>query len=58
MSEALMEAHLQGKVQVVVGRGSDFYGPGVLASALGERIFPNVLAGKPVTANWPTDLAI
>jgi len=30
MSEGLMEAHLQGKVQVVVGRGSDFYGLGVL----------------------------
>lgn len=56
MSEALLAAHRQGKVQVVMGRGSDFYGPGVLASALGERIFPRVLAGKPVTAIGSVDL--
>lgn len=36
MSEALFNAHAQGKVRAVAGRASDFYGPGDL---LGERLF-------------------
>lgn len=46
MSEALLKAHQQGLIQVAIARGSDFYGPGVLNSAMGDRIFPAVLAGK------------
>ncbi len=56
MSEALLEAHRQGRVQVVMGRGSDFYGPRVVNSALGERVFPQVLAGKSVTAIGNVDV--
>jgi len=37
MSRQLMQAHREGKVRVAVGRGSDFYGPDVLSSTLGER---------------------
>jgi len=50
MSEALLEAHRAGKVRVAIGRASDFYGPGVLESALGERVFSPALAGKSASA--------
>jgi nucleoside-diphosphate-sugar epimerase len=33
---------------VTIGRASDFFGPGVLNSAVGERTFYPALAGKPV----------
>lgn len=48
MAEALLSAHQQGKVRVVIGRAADFYGPRVRVSAMGERIFPTALAGKAV----------
>lgn len=50
MSEALLAAHRAGRVRVAIGRGSDFYGPGVLESALGERVFFPALAGKAASA--------
>ncbi len=50
MSEALLEAHRAGKVRVAIGRGSDFYGPGVRDSALGDRVFAPALAGKAASA--------
>jgi nucleoside-diphosphate-sugar epimerase len=50
MSETLLEAHASGKARVAIGRASDFYGPGVLESAVGERVFYPALAGKTVTA--------
>jgi nucleoside-diphosphate-sugar epimerase len=46
MSEALLAAHRSGKVRVAIGRASDFFGPGVLASAMGERIFYPALEGR------------
>jgi nucleoside-diphosphate-sugar epimerase len=46
LSKMLFEAHHAGKVQVAVGRGSDFYGPGVFGSALGERTLAPLLKGK------------
>ena len=42
----LLAAHREGKVQAAIGCASDFYGPGVLDSAVGERVFANALAGK------------
>ena len=48
MAEALLEAHTRGVVRVAIGRGSDFYGAGVLASGMGERVFYPALAGKAV----------
>ncbi|WP_145325699.1 NAD-dependent epimerase/dehydratase family protein [Paenibacillus xylanexedens] len=47
MAETLMDAHKKGKVRAVIGRAPDFYGPGVLDSTLGERVFGAVLEGKP-----------
>ena len=46
MTEALFAAHRAGKVQVATARGSDFYGPGVLGSVVGERVFAPALQGK------------
>jgi len=46
MSEDLMKAHEKGKVQVAVGRASDFFGPGVLMSAMGTQVFRSALRGK------------
>lgn len=56
MSNALLEAHRTGKVRVAVARGSDFYGPGVLGSALGERTFVPLLQGKPAEVTGSLDL--
>ena len=46
MSRDLIEAHEKGRVRVTMGRASDFYGPGVRDSAMGERIFKPALTGK------------
>jgi nucleoside-diphosphate-sugar epimerase len=48
MSQALLAAHRAGRVRVSIGRASDFFGPGVLASQLGERAFGPLIAGKAV----------
>jgi nucleoside-diphosphate-sugar epimerase len=46
MAEEVLAAHERGEVEAVVLRSSDYYGPGVTGSALGDRVFPAVLAGK------------
>ena len=46
MAEAALNAHRAGKVQVTIGRGSDFFGPAVLNSALGARAIYPALQGK------------
>ncbi len=50
MAEQVQAAHASGKLRTVAGRASDFYGPGVLQSALGERTFLPALAGKKAEA--------
>ncbi|GAA0380703.1 SDR family oxidoreductase [Paenibacillus motobuensis] len=47
MADALLDAHHSGKIQATIGRGADFYGPRVLDSSLGERIFQAALDGRP-----------
>jgi len=46
MSAELLDAHQRGEVRVVIGRASDFVGPGVQESALGRRVFTAALTGK------------
>jgi nucleoside-diphosphate-sugar epimerase len=46
MAEEVMEAHSRGEVRAVALRSSDYYGPGVEGSALGEMVFGNLVAGK------------
>jgi nucleoside-diphosphate-sugar epimerase len=50
MSQELLAAHRDGRVQVAIGRASDYFGPrGGAQSNLGDWVFPAALAGK--TAN-------
>ncbi|NIK80460.1 nucleoside-diphosphate-sugar epimerase [Paenibacillus castaneae] len=46
LAEQLLELHHRGKLQAVVGRGSDFFGPGVTDSSAGERMFQPLIMGK------------
>lgn len=54
MAEELMAAHRDGSLRVVIARSSDYFGPGGLVSALGERFFKALLAGKKM--RWFADL--
>lgn len=51
----LLEAHRFGKAQVAMARGSDFYGPAVLSSTLGERTIIPLLQGKPAEVTGALD---
>ncbi len=46
MTEELLAAHASGQVEVVIGRASDYFGPGATRSALGETVFGTALSGK------------
>jgi nucleoside-diphosphate-sugar epimerase len=56
MAEAALAAHRAGKVRVAIGRGSDFFGPGVLASAAGELVFGAVVKGRSAQVMGKPDL--
>lgn len=49
----LMELNTVGVPRVAIGRAADFYGPGVVTSALGARVFQALAKGKaaPVLGN-------
>jgi nucleoside-diphosphate-sugar epimerase len=50
MARELLTAHDAGRVQVAIGRASDYFGPrGGAQSNLGDRVFPAALAGKTAT---------
>jgi nucleoside-diphosphate-sugar epimerase len=46
MTRELLHAADTGRVQIAIGRASDFFGPGVTESALGERVFAKACTGK------------
>ncbi len=46
MTAELLAGHASGQVEVVIGRASDYFGPGATRSALGETVFGKALAGK------------
>ena len=48
MAQKVLDAHRSGKVRTTIGRASDFYGPRVLGSAVGDIVFHAVPAGKTV----------
>lgn len=52
----LLEAHRSGTLQVVIGRGSDFFGPGVTGSVVGEPVFQALLRDKPANVLGNIDL--
>lgn len=49
LAERLLELHRRGNLQVVLGRGADFFGPGVTESSAGERLFQPLVMGKPAS---------
>ena len=51
-----LQMHRDGKVRVVIGRASDYFGPGVRASAMGERVFIPALNGKSASLLGNIDL--
>jgi nucleoside-diphosphate-sugar epimerase len=56
LSAQFLEAHSAGKVPVVIVRGSNYFGLRGRDSTFGERFFPPLLAGRPVTAFGDPDL--
>jgi len=46
LAELLLQADRSGTVRAAIGRASDFFGPAVLQSTLGDRVFPAVLGGR------------
>lgn len=44
-----LAAHRAGRVRVSEARASDFFGPGVFGSAMGDRVVPRVLAGTRIS---------
>jgi nucleoside-diphosphate-sugar epimerase len=46
MADEVMAAHGRGDIRAAALRSSDYYGPGVTGSALGEMVFGNLVAGK------------
>ncbi|MGG6895912.1 MULTISPECIES: NAD-dependent epimerase/dehydratase family protein [Rhizobium] len=55
ISEMWQEASNQGRVRMSALRVSDFYGPGVTNSHLGESLFGRLAAGKAVQFAMPID---
>ncbi len=45
MTQELLEAHAAGRVEVTIGRASDYFGPGTTESALGQGVFGRLLQG-------------
>jgi nucleoside-diphosphate-sugar epimerase len=56
MTQELLTAADAGRVRIVIGRASDFFGARVTETTLGERVFANVLAGKRVDVLGNPDL--
>jgi len=46
MADDLLDAHELGQIRATILRSSDYYGPGVVQSALAEMVFGNLVARK------------
>lgn len=46
MANTLLQAHQEGKLAVAIGRASDFFGPGVVNSAIGKTFFEPIIKGR------------
>jgi len=47
LSKAALAAHRDGKLKVVIGRGSDYFGPWGTSTSMGSSVFHRLLQGKP-----------
>ncbi len=50
VADRLLSAHAAGQTQVAIGRASDFFGPHVGGSVVGDALFSDVLGGR--TPRW------
>jgi nucleoside-diphosphate-sugar epimerase len=56
MARELLAAHQAGRIQVAIGRASDYFGPrGGAQSNLGDRVFPPALSGRTATVMGDPD---
>ena len=55
MAEDVISAHQRGDIRTTALRSSDYYGPGVVGSALGEMVFGNLVAGKKAQVSGSAD---
>ena len=56
MARDLLAAHEAGRVEVAIGRASDYFGPrGGAQSNLGDRLFPAAIAGSTATVHRLAD---
>jgi len=56
LAERLMAEHASGSITVTIGRASDFFGPNVGGSTVGDLLFSDLLGGK--TPHWIGDLDV
>lgn len=56
MAESVLAAHRAGNVRAAIARGSDFFGPQVLGSAMGDRVFVPALKGKAASVGGRLDV--
>jgi nucleoside-diphosphate-sugar epimerase len=56
LAARLLDAHRAGRLRATIGRASDFFGPRVRLSTVGERLFGALLRGKPVELVGKPDL--
>ncbi|NTU71459.1 MAG: NAD-dependent epimerase/dehydratase family protein [Coriobacteriia bacterium] len=56
MTEELLELMAAGDLEVATGRAADYYGPGVVDSAMGTMVFEPLLAGKKVSLVGSADV--
>jgi len=56
ITKLYLQAHNEGKINVIFCRASDFYGPGVINSTMGARIMTKVLQGKKIAVLYNPDV--
>lgn len=56
MTAELLEAHRAGRLEVAIGRASDYFGPGTRHSALGDTVFGTALTGRTAQVMGRPDL--
>src|SRR6202158_647154 len=56
LAARLLDTHRAGRLRATIGRASDFYGPRVRLSTVGERVFGALLRGKPAELVGDHDL--
>jgi len=56
MADEVMAAHQRGDIQATALRSSDYFGPGVLGSVLGEGAFGSLISGKKAQVMGSSDI--